>query len=437
MNGKAAAGAMAVAAAGPTVVSCPPMLPFCFKPLCLVILLLLAAGLLGCAAAATPAPSPTPRSDLPDVAPTATVSVAPAAPPPRATAGLPPLPTITPIPTRPPFSIPTPYPTVCHTVQGPSGDLLACGPPAPLLKPPPAYPVLDYNLERLVLAVEKGWLPLVDTILHGEYERVEIHLWGNLDYVVQWLEVNGAKIREVRPNYISADVPVRLLGALSRQRGIKRVEEPEHFPCMGCKPQKPSLGAMAVGQSRGVFVFSAYDYPPGNRVMVNNPGDSADLSLGSCARPQKISPALHNGQHLTIAACTPGGAVVSLLFYDDSPDKGLWRAYRQYQVSVSNPPPVAVSPDLSVIKVGQSRAFTLSAAVDHSAPIQVIINEYDYYDPEGNLSFGDCPGQKGESKIFNDGATVTLTGCSVGYGDVNFYRDNILVLDDAMQVWDD
>ena len=423
------------------VVSCSAMIPICFKPLCLIILLLMAAGLTGCAAADLPAP--TPRSDLPGVAPTATVSVATAMPSPRPTAaaGLLPLPTITPIPipTRPPFSIPTPYPTVCHTVQVPSGDMLACGPS--LIKPTPAYPALDYNLEFLVQDIEKRRRPAgLGAFLQWEYERVEIYLWGNLDYVVQWLEVNGAKVRQVRPTYISADVPVRLLGALSRQRGIERVEEPERLidPCMDCgPPPKPSLGAMGVGESRGFFLLSSLDYPAGNRVMVNNPGDSADLALGSCARSQKISPPLYSGEYLTIAACTPGEALVSLLFYDDSPDQGLWRAYRQYQVTVSNPPPVAVSPDLSVIKVGQSRAFTLSAAADHPAPIQVIINEHDYYDPEGNLSFGDCPGQKGESKTLNDGDTVTITGCSVGVGDVNFYQDNILVLDDAMQVWDD
>ena len=193
------------------------MPPIAFKPLCLIALLLLAAGLLGCAADTTPAP----QSDLPVAGPTAAFSVAPVAPiprptatisvappaiTPRSTAGLPPLPTITPIPTRAPFSIPTPYPTVCYIQKDDLRELLYCGQPA--LKPTPTYLSLDYSLEHLVLSVEKGWPPLVDAILHGEYKGVEITLWGNLDYIVQWLEVNDAVISTVKPNYISAAVPV-------------------------------------------------------------------------------------------------------------------------------------------------------------------------------------------------------------------------------------
>lgn len=427
----------AVAAARSTVLNCPPMLPIAFKPLSLIALLLLAAGLLGCAAAATPAP----QSDLPVAAPTATISVAPPALTPGSTAGLPPLPTITPIPTRAPtpapFSIPTPYPTVCYTQEDASGEIQVCGPPAHLLiKPTPTYPALDYDLEHLVLAVEKGGTPFVGTMLRGEYKGVEIALWGNLDYIVQWLEVNDATIHRVKPNYISAAVPVRLLGALSRQRGIKRVEEPEIVitPCIVCKPGLPGLAAMEVGQTKKFFAFSSFDHPMGNRVMVNNPGDTADLSLDSCASSQNISPVIHNGKYLTIAACTPGEAIVSLLFYDDSPDKGIWRAYRQYRISVSNPPPVTVSPELSVIKVGQSRTFTLNAK--HPAPIRAIINEDDYY-PMGNLSFDDCPGKKGASKTLNNGDTVTITGCSVGVGDVDFYQGSARVLDESMWVWTD
>lgn len=409
------------------------MLPIAFKPLSLIALLLLAAGLLGCAAAATPAP----RLDGPSVAPTATISVAPPAITPRSTAGLPPLPTITPIPTRAPFSIPTPYPTVCYTQEDALGEIQVCDAPAHLIKPTPTYPALDYSLERLVLAVEKGWPPLVDAILHGEYKGVEIDLWGNLDYIVQWLEVNDAAISTVKPNYISAAVPVRLLGALSRQRGIKRVAEPEIIPCMGCKPQMPGLAAMGVGQTKKFFVFSIFDYPAGNRVMVNYPGDTADLSLDSCAGSQNISPAVYNGEYLTIAACTPGEAIVSLLFYDDSPDQEIWRAYRQYRVSVSNPPPVTVTPEMSVIKVGQSRPFTLNTVFQHPPGIRAVINDRDDYYGKGNVSFSDCPGKRGASKILNDGDTVTITGCSVGIGDVDFYQGNSRVLDKRMRVWTD
>lgn len=60
MDGKGAAAAPVVAAARLTVVTCSAMLPICFKPLCLIILLLLAAGvMMGCAAATESVPQPT------------------------------------------------------------------------------------------------------------------------------------------------------------------------------------------------------------------------------------------------------------------------------------------------------------------------------------------------------------------------------------------
>ena len=52
---------------------------------------------------------------------------------------------------------------------------------------------------------------------------VTIHLSGNMDDVVQFLEDNGGDPRNVGEDYIEAYVPVALLGQLSEQPGVTRV----------------------------------------------------------------------------------------------------------------------------------------------------------------------------------------------------------------------
>ena len=52
-----------------------------------------------------------------------------------------------------------------------------------------------------------------------------IHLSGNVDDVVTYLEDNGGDPRNVGEDYIEAYVPVTLLGLLSEQPGVIRVRE--------------------------------------------------------------------------------------------------------------------------------------------------------------------------------------------------------------------
>ena len=150
----------------------PAMLPIAFKPLCLITLLL-AAGLLGCAADTMPAPqanlpdaapmaavsvatvAPTPQSDLPDIAPTATVSVAT------------PTPTVIPTPAHSvipaavlPTSTPPPEPPAQCLHHGKGTEryihcLIDLYPSSPIAK----YPNLTAELDWLVQAVEDGSYP--------------------------------------------------------------------------------------------------------------------------------------------------------------------------------------------------------------------------------------------------------------------------------------
>ena len=90
------------------------------------------------------------------------------------------------------------------------------------------YPNLGSRLDGLVASVEAGQATAeeaaADTPVHsGESVAVTIHLSGNVDDVVSFLEENGGDPRNVGEDYIEAYVPVTLLGPVSEQPGVLRV----------------------------------------------------------------------------------------------------------------------------------------------------------------------------------------------------------------------
>ena len=90
------------------------------------------------------------------------------------------------------------------------------------------YPNLGSRLDGLVASVEAGQATAeeaaADTPVHsGESVAVTIHLSGNVDDVVSFLEENGGDPRNVGGDYIEAYVPVTLLGPVSEQPGVLRV----------------------------------------------------------------------------------------------------------------------------------------------------------------------------------------------------------------------
>ncbi len=92
------------------------------------------------------------------------------------------------------------------------------------------YPNLGSHLNQLVASVEQGQLSAkqaaADSPIHsGGSVAVTIHLSGNVDDVVQFLEDNSGDPRNIGEDYIEAYVPVTLLGRLSQQPGVTRVWE--------------------------------------------------------------------------------------------------------------------------------------------------------------------------------------------------------------------
>ena len=101
------------------------------------------------------------------------------------------------------------------------------------------YPNLGSHLNQLVASVEVGQQSAHQAAAHspihsGGSVAVTIHLSGNVDDVVQFLEDNGGDPRNVGEDYIEAYVPVALLGQLSEQPGVTRVRE--------IVPPEPSYG---------------------------------------------------------------------------------------------------------------------------------------------------------------------------------------------------
>ena len=93
-----------------------------------------------------------------------------------------------------------------------------------------SYPKLGSHLDQLVSSVEAGQTTAQDAAANspvhsGESVAVTIYLSGNVDEVVSFLEDNGGDSRNVGEDYIEAYVPVTLLGPVSEQPGVIRVQE--------------------------------------------------------------------------------------------------------------------------------------------------------------------------------------------------------------------
>ena len=92
------------------------------------------------------------------------------------------------------------------------------------------YPNLGSRLDQLAAGVESGQTTpeeaAADAPVHsGKSVAVTIHLSGNVDDVVSFLEENGGDPRNVGEDYIEAYVPVSLLGPVSERTGVLRVRE--------------------------------------------------------------------------------------------------------------------------------------------------------------------------------------------------------------------
>ena len=92
------------------------------------------------------------------------------------------------------------------------------------------YPNLGSHLDEVVADYEGGRQSQRQAAEQGEVNQngsiaVTLHLSGNVAAVEDYLDNNGASVRNVGSDYIEAYVPVSLLGQASQQSGVTRIRE--------------------------------------------------------------------------------------------------------------------------------------------------------------------------------------------------------------------
>ena len=97
-------------------------------------------------------------------------------------------------------------------------------------KPQLTYPNLSTHLNHLAEGYNSGQMSQGQAageapVHSGGSVAVTIHLYGHVSDVVTFLEDNGGDPRNMGDDYIEAYVPVGLLGSLSHQPGVTRVQE--------------------------------------------------------------------------------------------------------------------------------------------------------------------------------------------------------------------
>ena len=92
------------------------------------------------------------------------------------------------------------------------------------------YPNLGSHLDEVVASYEQGQQSEREAAEQGVVSQngsiaVTIYLSGNVSAVEDFLDDNGASVRNVGEDYIEAYVPVSLLGQASQQDGVTRIRE--------------------------------------------------------------------------------------------------------------------------------------------------------------------------------------------------------------------
>ena len=124
-------------------------------------------------------------------------------------------------------------------------------------KTEPVYPNLGSHLNLLVERVETGGYSAQATAANSPFHSggsvaVTIYLSSNLEDVVGFLEDYGGDTRNVGEDYIEAYVPVTLLGQISQQPGVLRVQEI-------VPPQPAQLTQQITGQGPPVHGSQAWN----------------------------------------------------------------------------------------------------------------------------------------------------------------------------------
>lgn len=411
------------------------MLPICFKPICLIVLLLLAAGVLGCTAATEPAAKPVGRPGG--------------------------------------FE--------------PTSQKVTAEPTTRLTNSSRQYPKLDGYLNKLVANgevperhyVKEGYIP-------DKSVGVSVELSGNTETVAAWLESKGVSRRGAASkydeacllsalsycidprgdaDYIIAYLTLDLLAPLAQQPGVARVHSIEPYPNLTkslremavkfdgplesvwgmtpwaeLRPATQHVDICFSGEPNSVITWlegngvyadrrPAYSRPPA-AIMSRLATSVAEMPPDPELAPTLESLLAERPEPLydIFTATVP----VSLLG-DLSMQKGIHRVRTggcegpEGPINARGHPcytPEQCNPPFAGIRgLGQSETFLLFTNVATPPGVRVGVN---YEGDKGKLAIGSC--LDGNSSTFvGHGDSITISGCSAGKAQVRLYRGDELL----------
>ena len=234
------------------------------------------------------------------------------------------------------------------------------------------YPNLGYHLDQLAARVEEGEATAreaaEDASMHREESvAVTIHLSGNVEDVVSFLEGNGGSPRNVGEDYIEAYVPVTLLGQVSEQTGVLRVRE--------IIPPEPAYGDFT---SQGVQVHGSSGWNQagftgqGLKVGVIDLGFEGFRDLMGVELPENVQARCYTdlGRFTrNLADCENGddhGTGVAETIMDIAPQVSLYFANPRYRGDLQSTVEWMVSQGVSVISC--SVMWTFDGPGDGTSP---------------------------------------------------------------------
>ena len=270
--------------------------------------------------------------------------------------------------------------------------------------------------------------------------------WGSVhfDAAIQWLEANGAQPYRMEPyqqfrgesseadhsvtfHDLSVFMPISLLSPLSREFPEARIAGGgcySHDPYGTRGPARLGhdrpFSIIPLGQVEDFTVFT--NLSPSDKILLeaSEGEDGGKVAIGSCDGDGQARSSFSHGEVVTLVACKPGDARVELYAKEEIYGRNvLWaddiNVYKGSPESLLEMVPAKTYPIRhSLVKTGESLTLRLKTASDGPSNLRLTINEDKWYAGEGNLTFGDCPGEAVESIVLEKGDTITVTACTPG-----------------------
>ena len=238
------------------------------------------------------------------------------------------------------------------------------------------HPKVGSALDGLIARVQAGEISAEDAArkapLHrGDSIGVAIHLSGNVDGVVRFLEANGASNISARDDYIEAYVPVLLLAEASEQPGVVRV-----------RPIQPSEGSQSGSTMpgngpavHGSTVWNQAGYAgSGIKVGVIDIGFAGFAGLMGTEVPANVQVRCYRGlgehsQDLDDCGGGSHGTVVAESVMDIAPDASLYISDPQSLGDLRDAVDWMISEGVSVIN--HSRTWLFDGPGDGTSPSSI------------------------------------------------------------------